>query len=57
MMLSAAMMLTHLKEQAASERLRNGIERVYAGRAKTTPDLGGTASTREFADAVIAEMG
>jgi isocitrate dehydrogenase (NAD+) len=57
MMLSAVMMLTHLKEQAAAERLQNAIERVYAGREKTTPDLGGSASTTEFTDAVIASLG
>jgi len=56
MMLSAVMMLTHLKEKAAADRLQNAIERVYAGREKTTPDLGGTASTTEFTDAVIASL-
>ena len=57
MMLSAVMMLTHLKEQAASERLRSAIERVYANREKTTPDVGGIASTSEFTDTVIAGLG
>jgi isocitrate dehydrogenase (NAD+) len=57
MMLSAVMMLTHLKEPAAAARLQSAIERVYAGREKTTPDLGGSASTTEFTDAVIASLG
>jgi isocitrate dehydrogenase (NAD+) len=57
MMLSAVMMLTHLKEQAAATRLQSAIERVYASRQKTTPDVGGTASTTEFTDAVIASLG
>lgn len=57
MMLSAVMMLTHLKEPAAAERLRIGVERVYAAREKTTPDVGGRASTAEFTDAVIASLG
>src|SRR5579871_5656231 len=56
MMLSAVMMLRHLKEQAAAERLQKAIELVYAGREKTTPDLGGTASTMQFTDAVIAAL-
>ena len=57
MMLSAVMMLTHLKEQAAADRLRGAIERVYAAKGKTTPDVGGSASTTEFTDAVIAALG
>jgi isocitrate dehydrogenase (NAD+) len=56
MMLSAAMMLIHLKEQAAANRLRSAVEKVYAERRHLTPDSGGAAGTREFTDAVIAAI-
>ena len=56
MILSGVMMLTHLKEKAAADRLRNAVEKVYADGQKTTADLGGTASTTEFTDTVIAAM-
>jgi isocitrate dehydrogenase (NAD+) len=57
MMLSAAMLLVHLKEQAAANRLRSAVEGVYAGRRHLTKDVGGSAGTREFTDAVIAALG
>jgi isocitrate dehydrogenase (NAD+) len=56
MMLSAAMMLLHLKEQAAATRLRSAVEAVYADRLHLTQDVGGSAGTREFTDAVIAAL-
>jgi tartrate dehydrogenase/decarboxylase/D-malate dehydrogenase len=49
---SAAMMLDHLGEAAAAARLMTAIERVTADRRFHTPDLGGTATTREVSDAV-----
>lgn len=56
MMLSAAMMLDHLKEQDAARRLRSAVETVYAERKHLTPDVGGSEGTREFTDAVIAAL-
>jgi isocitrate dehydrogenase (NAD+) len=56
MMLSAVMMLIHLKEHAAAHRLRSAVEHVYAGRKHLTPDSGGSAGTREFTEAVIAAL-
>jgi isocitrate dehydrogenase (NAD+) len=56
LMLSAALMLIHLGEQAAATRLRSAIERVYAARQKLTPDVGGAATTHEFTDAVIHNL-
>jgi isocitrate dehydrogenase (NAD+) len=56
MMLSAVMMLIHLKEHAAATRLRSAVERVYAEHKHLTRDSGGTAGTREFTDAVIGAM-
>ncbi len=57
MMLSAAMMLVHLKEQAAANRLRAAVEAAYADRRHLTRDVGGSAGTREFTDAVVAALG
>ncbi|HEX5229911.1 MAG TPA: isocitrate/isopropylmalate family dehydrogenase [Bryobacteraceae bacterium] len=57
LMLSSAMMLTHLGEPSAATRLRRAIEKVYASRKSLPPDVGGTASTNEFTDAVIANLG
>lgn len=56
MMLSAVMMLTHLREKAAAEKLQSAIEKVYAEGNHTTGDVGGKSSTNEFTDAVIAAM-
>jgi isocitrate dehydrogenase (NAD+) len=56
MMLSAVLMLTHLKEFEAAGRLQSAVERVYADKRHTTGDVGGHASTEEFTDAVIAAM-
>ncbi len=56
MMLSAVMMLVHLKEQAAANRLRSAVESVYAERKHLTPNVGGSAGSREFTDAVIGAL-
>jgi len=53
---SAMLMLRHLGENEAAERVRNGLERVYKTRDKLTRDVGGKNGTAEFADAVIEEM-
>ena len=57
MMLSAVLMLTHLKELEAARRLQSAIEKVYAEKKHTTGDVGGHASTEEFTDAVIQKIG
>ena len=50
---SASMMLEHLGEKQAAERLMEAIEKVTADSALHTPDLGGKATTRMVTDAVI----
>jgi isocitrate dehydrogenase (NAD+) len=57
LMLSSVLMLIHLGEEKAASRLRAAIERVYAGKKHLTTDVGGSASTAEFTDAVIASLG
>ena len=47
---TAVMMLEHLGERAAAGRLMRAIERVTADPSLHTPDLGGTATTRQVTD-------
>ncbi len=53
---SATMMLEHLGEKPAADRLMRAIERVTADPSLHTPDLGGTATTRQVTDAAIAAI-
>ncbi|MBZ2186553.1 MAG: hypothetical protein K7J46_17750 [Bryobacter sp.] len=55
-MRSSVMMLDHLKETAAARRLDEAIARVYAKGDGLTPDVGGTATTGQFTEAVIREL-
>ena len=50
---SAVMMLEHLGEKAAGDRLMKAIERVTADDRFHTPDLGGQAKTSDVTAAVI----
>jgi len=56
LMLSSVMMLTHLGENAASHKMQSAIELVYRDGKYLTGDVGGTASTGEFADAVVSAI-
>ena len=56
LMLSAVMMLNHLGELQAAGRLLGAIERVYAEGAHIPGDVGGTAGTMEFTDAICAAV-
>ncbi|QJF52607.1 tartrate dehydrogenase [Roseobacter ponti] len=49
---TAVQMLEHLGQPQAGERLMSAVERVCAA-GIMTPDVGGTATTREVTDAVI----
>jgi tartrate dehydrogenase/decarboxylase/D-malate dehydrogenase len=53
---SAVMMLEHLGEQPAADRLMRAIERVTADPGLHSPDLGGAATTRNVTDAVIGAI-
>jgi isocitrate dehydrogenase (NAD+) len=54
-LMSGVMMLNHLHEEALGERIKTAYNAVLAGAVRTR-DLGGTAGTDEFADAVIAHL-
>ena len=56
LLLSAVLMLQHLDEVGAADRVMRGLARVLTAGDVRTRDLGGTASTTEFADAVCRAM-
>jgi isocitrate dehydrogenase (NAD+) len=56
MMMSSVLMLMHMNEHDAAKRLQSAIEKVYAEGRHLTTDVGGSASTSEFTDAVIAAL-
>jgi isocitrate dehydrogenase (NAD+) len=57
LMQSAVLMLAHIGERDASARLQNAIHQVYAEGKHLTGDVGGKASTTQFTDAIIANLG
>jgi isocitrate dehydrogenase (NAD+) len=54
--MSGVMMLNHINERAAAEKIKTAYNQVLAEGKTLTRDLGGTAGTNEFADALIAKM-
>lgn len=56
MILSAALMLRHMNEHAAAERVEKAVERVLSLGQIRTPDLGGTAQTSDVTRAIISEL-
>jgi isocitrate dehydrogenase (NAD+) len=56
LMMSAVMMLDWLGMRDESKRMENAIQKVYTEGKVRTGDLGGSANTREFTDAIIAAL-
>jgi isocitrate dehydrogenase (NAD+) len=56
LLLSAVLMLRHIDEGAAADRIMQSLAAVLNAGVVRTRDLGGTASTLEFADAVVRNM-
>jgi isocitrate dehydrogenase (NAD+) len=54
--MSGVMMLNHIGERAAAERIKASYNAVLAEGKALTRDLGGSAGTEQFADAVIAKI-
>ena len=54
--LSCVMMLRHLGETAAAQRVESAVRGVLSERANLTRDLGGTAGTEAFTRAVVARL-
>src|ERR671921_598158 len=57
LILSGALMLRHIGEQSAAEAVEEAVRTVIAEGQTVTYDLGGTAGTSEFADAIIERLG
>jgi isocitrate dehydrogenase (NAD+) len=53
---SALMMLRHIGENAAADRIWDAMMRVLADGTSRTRDLGGSASTTAYADAIIKSL-
>ena len=56
LLFSGVLMLRHLKEESAADRIMNSIRKVFREGTHTTRDLGGKSSTEEFADEVIRHL-
>ena len=54
--LSAALMLEHLGEQEAADRVERAVRSIIEKGETITPDLGGEASTQEMAEAIVREV-
>ena len=53
---SAILMLHHIGETEAANRIQNAMDKVYAEKTTLTRDVGGTAGTQAFANAVLAAL-
>jgi isocitrate dehydrogenase (NAD+) len=56
LMSSAILMLRHIGEPAAADRLQRALMAVFREGAHLTRDVGGSATTDEFTNAVIAQI-
>ena len=56
LLLAGCLMLDHLGETATALRVRTALRRVLDEGAVRTPDLGGSAGTAEFGEAVVARL-
>lgn len=53
---SAILMLRHIEERDAADRIEGAMFKVFEEGKVRTRDIGGTAKTAEFADAIIAKL-
>jgi len=53
---SAILMLRHINERAAADKIETAMLKVFEEGKVRTRDIGGTATTDEFADGIIAAM-
>jgi isocitrate dehydrogenase (NAD+) len=56
LIMSGVMMLNHIHEEAMAKTIKTAYDAVLAEGKGLTRDLGGTASTAEFADSIIAKL-
>jgi isocitrate dehydrogenase (NAD+) len=56
LLLSACLLLDHVAQPAPAERIRRALERVVREGVSRTADMGGKATTRQFADAIARAL-
>jgi isocitrate dehydrogenase (NAD+) len=56
LLLSGLLMLDYIEERERADRIRAALGRVLEAGTVRTRDLGGSASTTEFTDAVCREV-
>src|SRR4029077_7016541 len=56
LLLNSVMILKTLGERTAASNFEAALEKVYRDGKQVTRDVGGTATTKEFTDAVIAAL-
>ena len=56
LILASCLMLDHLGDTVRAEKIRDALHKVIDDKQSLTRDLGGTASTQQFADAIIARL-
>ena len=56
LLLSAVLMLHHLEEDARAERIMKALWAALADGSARTGDLGGTATTTQFTDAIVGHL-
>jgi isocitrate dehydrogenase (NAD+) len=56
LLMSSNLMLKYLGERSAAERIEAALIKVYREGKHVTRDVGGTAGTQEFTDAVVAAL-
>lgn len=58
LLLSACLMLDHLGDEETGDRIRKAVDTVVRGDpASRTRDMGGTAGTKDYADALLRALG
>ena len=57
LMLAAALLLDHVGQERAAETLRRGVYQALSSPGDRTGDVGGTANTQRFTEAVIRHIG
>jgi isocitrate dehydrogenase (NAD+) len=56
LILSACMLLDYVEQPTIATRIRSALDRVVRDGVSRTADMGGTATTREFTDAIVRAL-
>lgn len=56
LLLSACMMLDYMKESDTANQIRNALFQVFTEHQTLTPDLGGSATTEQFCEAILEKL-